>query len=188
MRLRRALALAAMALAISPAAPADAAPAFFTDGTQDVGDRRADIASVSFDQDGASLAVGVRMVEFVDPRTDYFWRDPRASSLVEVKVDRDNDNRADYLIDFFRVRVNKATTTLAVQVTSTTSLAVRCNGSYTLDPKGGWVTLRVPKTCVPATAPYRVQAMYSFNRSAERPTLSPVVDFAPDFGRWHPSR
>ncbi|MBW8825504.1 MAG: hypothetical protein JF603_04005 [Acidobacteria bacterium] len=177
----------ASVVAVAHAVPAAAVPVVSNDGTQDVGDRRADISSLSLDQDGVAVVVGVRMVEFADPRTDFFWRNPRASSLVEVKIDRDRDNKPDYIVDFVRAQVGKTTTTtLAVQVFSTTAIAMRCTGSYSLDARGGWIRLGVPKSCIPATAPYRVQVMYSFNRSAERPTLSPVVDFAPDFGRWFP--
>lgn len=127
----RVVAATAVVVDLSQAMPAAAVPVLLTDVTQDVGDRRADISSMSLDQDGAALAVGVRMVEFADPRTDFYWRNPRASSLVEVRIDKDNDNKADYFVDFLRAQVGKTTVSaLAVQVFSTTSIALRCTGTY----------------------------------------------------------
>jgi hypothetical protein len=104
---------------------------------------------------------------------------------METSIDVNADNRVDYLLTFYR-QAAKPRATLVAQVLTFPQATVRCAAAYALDVRGGWIRLTAPKSCVPATRPYRVRVMYSFNRSADRPIYGPLADFAPDAGRWFP--
>lgn len=183
----RATVLAAVVAALAAVAlpsPAEAAPDVLDDVVQDVGDRRADIAALSVDQDGGSLVVGVRVVEFTDPRSDPHWADVRSPSVLQVSVDASGDGKEDYRIDFRRVLAGTKRVLAVTVVTGT--LQPRCTGSYTLDPKGGWIRLSAPKGCLAGSGGYRVQATLGFSRTVDNARLGAAVDFAPGEGRWHP--
>jgi hypothetical protein len=176
--------LACVAGSLTSSSPAGASAVALADLVRDVGDRRADVAALSVDQDGPALVVGVRLVEYTDPRTDPHWTDPQAASTLHVAVDANADGRIDYDIDLLRVA--RGPTGLAVQVSSFPGSAPRCTGGFSLDPPGGWIRVSAPKSCMPATSGYRVQVMYAFHRSVDGPMLSALADFVPDGGRFHP--
>lgn len=185
-RSARATLLAAIVAGLAVVAlpsPVEAAPDVLDDVVQDVGDRRADIASLSVDQDGGALTVGVRVVEFTDPRSDPHWADIRSPSVLQVSVDATNDGKEDYRIDFRRLLVG-ASRVLAVKVITPT-LKPLCDGTYAPDAKQGWIRVSAPKGCLPGAGGYRVQATLGFSRTVDNARLGAAVDFAPNEGRWH---